>query len=433
MEKDNEIKSTVATGEKNHTAIIALVILVLVIAMGFRGYYFYKKLQVSDPVKITTNKIMALSNEATKALDGSDFFTDKKATKVTIDGNIADYSFNFESGLDLKNSVMQVLLSIDNKSDSLLYLDSNVTKNGMIFQVAKDSNSYKLSDNLSEIFSTMSEYTDLVGKNYSEKLFKYLAESFEENYKTEDFEKTKEKVTILDKEMDTTKYETTIDKEDLVKILSTFIDKIAKDEDFVNLMVDTAKYTGEEITPKEAKEGFALIKENLDEIVPEVKINYSIYVKGADVVRLSFALADADMSLKIDTYKNNESISVNFNGTRIAVNYNKKSAEYSITMNGVSMISGTYREKNAKNNSTVNLTFSIPLMGIDGEINMKMEVEKDLKGKSFDNPLDINKEENAEKLMKELEDNEFLNSLVEMLDSMLGNSQTWDSIDGINI
>ena len=132
MEKDNEIKSTVATGEKNHTAIIALVILVLVIAMGFRGYYFYKKLQVSDPVKITTNKIMALSNEATKALDGSDFFTDKKATKVTIDGNIADYSFNFESGLDLKNSVMQVLLSIDNKSDSLLYLDSNVTKNGMI-------------------------------------------------------------------------------------------------------------------------------------------------------------------------------------------------------------------------------------------------------------------------------------------------------------
>ena len=433
-EKEQDIETNISEekpkSKNNHTALIAIVILVLVAAIGYRGYYFYKKMQVSNPVKITTNKIMELANESNKVLKDSNFFAKNKTTKMTIDGKIADYKINVESGFDLKNNLVQILADVNAGNDNLLYLDGSVKKDSAIFQVAKNSNSYMINSNFSDLFDYLLDYTDLLNNDFNEKTAKYLAESFEENFKKEDFTKSKEKLTILDKEMNTTKYETTIDEEDIANVLSTFIDKLSKDDDFIKAVVDSAKSMGQDLTAADVKAVLYEAKGSFDDL-EKISIKYTIYVKGVDVVRFSFDIKDQSIKLNIDTYKNKSNISIEMPGSNISLDYDKKSTEYEISVNKVSFVNGTYKEKTSKNNVSVNLTFSIPLMGIDGELNSKIVVTDALKEKNYNNPLDVTEPKNAEKLMEEIEDNEFITGLISSLSDMFSNQTNWDSVDGI--
>ena len=423
----NEVTTNAPKEKKNHTAIIALIILVLVSAIGYRGYYFYKKLQVSDPIKITTNKIKALANSSKEVLSGSDFYSKDKTTKMTVDGKIGDYKFNVETAFDLKNSIGEMLTTVDEKGKNLLYLDGRVTATDMFIQVAKDSNIYKGSDDFSELFKTLVDYSGMINNNYAERITKYFAESFEATFTKDDFEKTKEKITVFDKEMEATKYETVIDEKDLVKMMSAFIDKLVNDDEFLSATADFSKAMGEEVTKAELKESLIEAKKELATAEPEeIKIKYTIYVKGADVVRLALNIPDVG-KISYDTYKKDIAIKIDTEDSKVEITYNEKSNEYAVKMNNVAFVTGTYKETIKKNDVSVNITFDVPLLMMSGEVNSRVYVTDKAEEKTYKDALDLNDPINANKLMDELSKNEFFTQLSKSLSGMFFNS----SVDGI--
>ncbi len=435
MEEEKALQNEVTNGapkeKKNHTAIIALIILVLVAAIGYRAYYFYKKLKVSDPVKITTNKIKELAASSNDVLKGSDFFSKDKATIMTIDGKVGDYKINIEGGFDLKNSIAQFTTAFDEKGNSLLYLDGKITASEMFIQLAKNSNAYKASSDFAELFKTMTDYSSMVNNDSTEKFSKYLADSFEATFTKDDFTKSKEKITVFDKEMDVTKFETVIDEKDLVKMMTEFVDKISKDDEFLESVADLSKAMGEEVTKADLKAGFVEMKKQIAESeVDKVSIKYSIFVKGADVVRYAFNIPEFG-KINIDEYKNDSGIKIDADQAKIEYTYNKKSTEYAIKMNGVSFVTGTYKETIKKNDVSTSITFSVPMLMLGGELNTRVYVTDKVTDKTYNNALDLNDANNAYKFMDELSKNEFLNGMIESLSSMFTTDTSWDSIDGI--
>ena len=443
--------SSLNNGKKNHTAIIALIILVLVVAVGFRGYYFYKKLQISNPVKATAALIKDFGNSSKESMDKySKFFNGKKPIALTINGDVGDIKFNIESGLDLNNKIITALINMSGMSDDELYLDGTVKAKESLFKVSKDGDSYIIKQDISSMFDYLDSYFKNLNGDYSKRIVRYLAESFEETFTKDDFTKVKEKSTPVygDKEVTTTKYTTTIDGEKLAKLLSTYLDKLANDEEFIDSMVNMTKTMGEEITKEEILESFEDIKDELKDPVDDISIKYVIETYKSQIISATISTDGFKMiyanyngtegvsiemegaTIEIKDSKAEFVVSANFEDQPVVLNYDKKTNEYDLKYAGAALVSGTYEEIENKNSVEVKLTISCPLLKLKGNINSKMELVDSLKDRTYKDPLDIQKGDNANKLLKELEGNEFIETLYETIDSMFYSSPAWDSIDG---
>ena len=160
-ENENKVEIPVAdkavsldsTGKKNHTAIIALVILALVVAIGFRGYYFYKKMQVSNPVKITTNYIRDLGKSSNKEMEKlNDFMGKNKSSIVSINGNVGDAKFNFKTETDRSKNIFNIFANISGLETDDLYIDGKVDVNGLLVKISKTGNAYKIDQDFKDFF-----------------------------------------------------------------------------------------------------------------------------------------------------------------------------------------------------------------------------------------------------------------------------------------
>ena len=429
-EKKKKSVEEVTPKKNNHTAIIAIVVLVLIVAVAFRGYYFYLQMKMSNPVYVTSNIIKELETASRKNLDKVDILNPEKATEVVINGKINEATFNFESGYDIKNNIFALLLDLNLKKENLLYLDGTVNANNASFKVAKDTNSYAVNTDFKQVFTELEKYLNNSNKIDSTKYVSYLRESFEENYKKDYFTKTNAKITVFEKELNTNKYTTNLNQERLSKILDSYLDKLFADEDFINLVIDLSKSSGNEITKADLKEMLPQLKEELKNELEDVNISYTLYISGRDVIRISFDIPDFGEAV-IDTYKDDSSISIKSGDTKIGLTYNDKTNKYDVTMNGTSVANGTYKETLKKGNVSFELTFSIPLAYIDGKINAEVKNVKSIDQREYKNALDITKSENAAKLYEELESNEFINEIIDSVSSLLGSS--WTSVDGIDL
>ena len=77
------------------------------------------------------------------------------------------------------------------------------------------------------------------------------------------------------------------------------------------------------------------------------------------------------------------------------------------------------------------MTFSVPMLMLDGELNTRVYVTDKVTDKAYTDALDLNDANNAYKFMDELNKNEFLNKIIEGISNIFVTNTSWDSIDGI--
>lgn len=463
-ENENKVEIPVAdkavsldsTGKKNHTAIIALVILALVVAIGFRGYYFYKKMQVSNPVKITTNYIRDLGKSSNKEMEKlNDFMGKNKSSIVSINGNVGDAKFNFKTETDRSKNIFNIFANISGLETDDLYIDGKVDVNGLLVKISKTGNAYKIDQDFKDFFDSLASYSNGFDNKESIKILDYLADSFEETFTKDDFTKSSKEMTLFDKNVKATVYNTKVNDKKMAKLLGNFIDKIASDDDFVNLLLDAVKSVDDSVTITK-DELAASLKEAKAEIESDLEglsFDYTITVYKNDVVGFAIANSEDGISIEYKEYKDQVSLTLktedfsaeylsNKEKTEIkigegkngaALNYDKKDHSYSISVQNIPILSGTYEEVEGKKESEVKLTFSSIALGINGSLNIKVEAVDSIKEKTFDNPLDTSKAENLMKFREEVEDNDLLMELFNMIDGYLSSSNSWDSLDGFDL
>ena len=464
MEEEKETKSVDTTltdlnkGKKNHTAVIALVILVLVVAIGFRGYYYYRKMQVSNPVKATKtliNKFGKSSNEEMKKVQK--YLKGDKPVFVSANGELMDIKFNLEGGIDLKNRVLTAFANASGLGSDELYVDATIKKDNALFKVSKDGNSYKAEQDFSEIFDFLDQYFEALNDNSSERFLGYLADSFEETFTKDDFTKRKEEnLAVGDKEFNATVYETEIDDEKLVKLFGSFIDKLIKDDEFITTMIDASKAMGEEITKQDVIDGLKTTKESLEYVFKDVSFKYDIMVYKTNIIAAGIVNEDMGFSIAWEEYKDYNYIGIkapdfgvnlidkkdesviefgpleNFAKEKVSITYDKKSNEFSVSYSKMKFATGTFEVLEHKNDIQISLSFDVALLKLSGKINSKVELLNSLKERTYNKPLDVTKMENAEKLMEEIENNEFIESLMDSAGGMFGGGSAWTSVDGLD-
>ena len=436
MEEMNiDTNTTEKQNKGNNTAIIALGILVVVILIGCGGYYFYKKTQLSNPIKITTNLISDMANKRRKTLAISDFFAKDKNTQMEINGNIGEYKIKLNSELNLKNEKMGLLARFDGISDDALQFIGNINKEQILFQISENSNIYKVSQDFGELFNQLSDYNKVMNEELLDRILNYLISSIENNFSKEDFNKDKEKISLFSTEITTIKYETTLTKKDIINILNSLIDELSNDEEFISLLYNSVKSMGEEITKSQIKEGLNELKEEFN-YMDEINLKYTIYVNKKDVVRVSLIDKNTNMSISFDNYKDKIGVKVNLEGSKFELEYNKKSEDYTISMNGLVFITGNYKAKEKKNDVSLELTYNVPLLTISGKFNVRLAVDSDIHVKDLDSTkaLDINDESNFGKLSSDLQNNKTLYELASnfMNLDLFRWGSNWNSVDGID-
>ena len=444
-------KADPSTNRKNHTSLIALIILVLVVAIGFRGYYFYKQMKTSNPVKVTANLIKDFGNSSKEELkDLNKFFDGKKPYILTIDGKVNDISFKTESGVDLKNKVVTFLANLSGMGD--LKIDGTLKSNSLFFKFSEDGNAYKLDQDFSQVLESVDDYNNNLGIDTSKKITGYLADSIEESLKKTDFTEKKDDVEVSDGEkVKATIYEIEINNEKMANILSTFIDKIVKDDELMNSYVKTAQLIDPEITKDKIISTINESKGQLKDAFNGLKLKYAIAVYKGDIVSLS--LSNNEISLVYTNYNDNKKVIYTANDENIKViaydakeeagfkliskenpidlKYNKKDFSYILKVNNMEFLTGTYKTNESANAAEVSLTFNSAIAS--GSLSLKLELVDSLKEKTYDNALDIKEEENLSRLMEEIQSNPFIGSIGELLENLIPSQDSWDSLDGFDL
>lgn len=186
------------------------------------------------------------------------------AEKITIKNNITfdtdlkeleeikNYKLNFITQMDYKNKYANFELILGNENKEIANLMTYLFNNQQFLETDLFSKTIKIGEyefdelfkqeNNENINQTIEDY-----KYMFNQLIDYINNSFVE----EKFEKTNEKITINDKELNATANTYVLDNETINTMKNSIIDKILSDEKFINLLV---KYSSEDTTKEEIKE-----------------------------------------------------------------------------------------------------------------------------------------------------------------------------------
>lgn len=383
--------------------ILPAVIVAVVAVIGCLGFLGYRLIFGDDPVKITTKAIRGLkdtikdtkddSNGMYELISGDDAFEISSKINVSLPQGMGKYDLNMLLQADAKNEAGKLDLVAKQNKKEIANIKAVLDNSKLYFKLADTMKNYYFfdaTDIIKEFTSGMSdvetsidpETLALISKYDFNKLIDYAADSIDSALTKDDFEKSKEEITVKGKDVKATKYTAKIDQKKAIKIVKTFAKKAKNDKDLIKII---AKLTG----TKEAE-----ITKAIDEIIdtePEKNedgyVLYSVYVSSLGKT-LGYGFEVEDLGKVIITNKGDlTTISITYGDYYGSIEINEKSDDHMvITGNLMGMLTAEIDiesdldtiKKNKEYKETLNVKASVSVMGqtLSGSISSETKVKK---------------------------------------------------------
>jgi hypothetical protein len=276
--------------------IIPCIAVVVAAVIGCACFLGYRMIFGDNPVKITTKAIRGLkdsikdvkkdSNGMTDILEGEDPYEISTKVTLSLPEGLGKYNLNALIQADSKNEAAKVDVKAKQNGKDILSFNALLNESKLYFKLADTMKNYYYLD----IADMMKEFTDGASKTQSSidpelvklvsnydfsKVIDYAADAIESVFDKDDFKKSKETITINDKDVKATKYTAKLTQEKAIKVAKAFAKKAKNDKDLIKII---ALASGE----KEAT-----IKKYLDELIDTEAENlsddyilYSVYVSS---------------------------------------------------------------------------------------------------------------------------------------------------------
>lgn len=303
-----EAKKIVDTNTPKKKKTLKILICLLVVALIAGGALAYYNFIYKTPVKAFSKVIDQFTDGIIDNLDdetvsekGSIKLSAKVKTSSTessmmeIVDLLADTDFDIKYELDRDNKIFNFDMNVNYEGRKFVGVDATIDEYNAYFRL-DDAQKYIKStipegQNIFEMFKSMDDTKEIING---------IAKALKCSLKNKYFEKESDEITIDGDDVKVTKYTLTLNKENLVDILSDVIDNINDDEDLLKALTKTTDMDKESL-----KATLQMVKANMlssaIEEFPVIKIN--IYTKGFndDAVRYEFEVAGQKISItKVD-------------------------------------------------------------------------------------------------------------------------------------
>lgn len=276
--------------------ILPAIIVAVVAVVGCLCFFGYRMIFGDNPVKITSKAIRSLKGSIKDAkedsdgmyelLSGDDAFEISSKTKITLPQEMGKYDLDVLLQADSKKEAGKLDLVAKQNKTEILNLSALLSDSKLYFKLADTMKNYyfidatemikQFTDSMAELESSVDpEMLALLSKYDFTKLIDYAADAIDSALSKDDFEKSKEEITVKGKEVKATKYTAKIDQKKAVKIAKEFAKNAKKDKDLVKLIAKLGNVKESDVT-KAIDELIDTEPENLG----EGYVLYSVYVSS---------------------------------------------------------------------------------------------------------------------------------------------------------
>lgn len=382
LEEVEKEEKFIEEGKKcNKKKFIMPAIIVLIVAIvGCVCFFGYRMIFGNNPVNITTKAIRGLKDKikdatddtdgVSKIISGNDPFELTTNLTVSLPQGMGKYNLDLLLQADGKNEEGKFnIIAKQNKKD-ILNLNAALSNSKLYFKLADTMKNYYYYDITKIVEQFTKEMSEVQSKinpeiltqisNYDfTKLIDYVADSIDENLTKDDFEKSKEEITVKGKDVNATKYTAKIDEKLAIKIAKSFAKKVQNDKDLIKL---AATITGAK--ESEIKDAIKQIIDKEPENLSKDYVLYSVYVSSLGST-LGYGFEIEDKGRVIITEKDD--------------------------VTTINVYVGQYNgsiEINEKDDDHVVITASVMGM-INAEINIKSDTDTVKKNRDYKEKLDV--------------------------------------------
>lgn len=424
VENHGSIDSENGNNEKKNKSLIAIIV-VLILALGAAaGLFVYKYIIMSNPASIIEKALTTLGKDTNKAIveynsELKTVLNSKIQNELTVSLN--DNKADLLLKMDMKNKVISAKADVVVQNEDFLNVEGIINEDTVYLKLLKDTtNIFKTNGEFAEIFEIAEEIEDIdpILSNF----ITYLGESVKENLTKEDFEKTKEEISYKGKQVNATRYALDFNAQNINPILDTYKNKLINDDKLVSYIAKLSEENG--FDKSEVKEELTNIIDNMKLDDPEKaleKAKLLIYVKGRELVKISFDDPDGRLDLEVYDGLNlvikpkedkgilsltckEEEFSFKFtdnNETDIIAEFANGKYKVKIKSDEDVNLTGTYKI----NDNNIELTFIAEIKGekYSGKIISKETISDTFKIDIPKNALDVEDEANQMTLMEEMQ------------------------------
>jgi hypothetical protein len=451
--KEKETNASKKCGKKK--ALIAVIACIVVAAVACACFFGYRMLNGKNPVKATTNAIRGLkdsindakkdSNGLTDLLSGDDAFEINTSIKVSLPKEAGLGNINLDALVqaDTKNEAARVDAKVKAGSTEMLDLSSYFNKSKFYFKLADTMSNYYFMD----ISEALKEFKSEINGKIPEKAFKYdytklidyLADAFDDEFSEKDFTKSKEKITVNDKEISTTKYSTKITQKKAAEIVEEFLEKVEKDDELISVIA--------ELSGEDKKD----IKKSIDELTDEITdntsddknnaIDYAVYVTSLGKA-VAYEFGFDEYKLLVTTKDDITTFSTKVQGLNVSLSIEKESDEHTIITADAAGMTATIDikssletiKKNKEYKETLDIKATVSAMGqkLEASLNAVSTAKKidEVEAVDTKSAIDVEKmtAEEAAQFQKDVERSSFYKFIEQFAKAYKVNTNTQTNI-----
>lgn len=291
--------------KKKRTLIFISIALIAVFSVGV-GVYLY----------LSSSKVI-FSKAMEKAID-SLFESEEKGLLADLDYHTLKANTN--TNLSLVSGVTNYSLSMNgnvgyNEENQKIYMDLNTNLNNkklVDFQAMLENDKlyFKIKDLMTKFYyiDTQLDASQELKEDDLDHMVEILKDSFLDNLKDNDFDKSKQKLELSGKTISTTKLTLKLTEEKLSEMAIDFLNSVKSDKEAMKIIQKVYP----DFTDETINEALDALKESKKDVDKNNYILYTIYVdKNRDIIKQEISINDAtdksmkDMSLVITSFKDN--------------------------------------------------------------------------------------------------------------------------------
>ncbi|MBQ4634265.1 MAG: hypothetical protein IJO33_02170 [Bacilli bacterium] len=374
---------------KKHSKIIVGVIIgllmIILLVVGFLAYKFYFAV---DPIKMITTKIREFGKDADEMYKNSpEMLLYRNNDKIN-----SNISYNFDMDMagekyNLNLGYVMTLLKNDNKLTAnitsnlndvdMFDIDATIFKNALFIKVLENGHNFRVNADTTKIFTDIIDtYNNMDDLTMFENYADYLANAIEKNISKQDFKISTSKTEVNGKNVLANKYSLPLTKEMVNNVFNDLLNSIKNDET-IGSMLDTLltnTYIDDDIANlninfyvtlngivkvemvSNSKDAKSITFTKIDEGHTVLKVNDGTKELVVLDINNSESKTNIELIINVDEeIKMTGNLEMTENG---AIKGSLDVSEMKITLEG--QISNTEEAKKITNETTMNLTISMP-------------------------------------------------------------------------